>query len=67
MGEIVIDIPGLYDPKQAAKTLNVGYATIFRWIKAGKLIPLRIGNRTLIPQSEIERVKRDGGGRDDGC
>ena len=59
MGDIVIDIPGLHDPKEAAKLLNIGYATLFRWIKAGKLIPLRIGDRTLIPQSEIERARRD--------
>ena len=57
MGEIVIDIPELYDPNQAAEALGVGYATVFRWIKAGKLIPLRIGGRTLIPRSEIERFK----------
>ena len=59
MGEIVIDIPELYDPNQAAGALDVGYATVFRWIKTGKLIPLRIGGRTLIPQSEVERVKQE--------
>lgn len=59
MGEIVVDIPELYDPNQAAEALGVGYATVFRWIKAGKLIPLRIGGRTLIPRSEIERFKNN--------
>jgi len=59
MGEIVVDIPELYDPNQAAEALGVGYATVFRWIKAGKLIPLRIGGRTLIPKSEVERLKNE--------
>ena len=59
MGEVVIDIPELYDPNQAAEALGIGYATIFRWIKAGTLIPIRVGGRTLIPQSEIKRLKRE--------
>ena len=59
MGEIVVDIPELYDPNQAAEALGIGYATVFRWIKAGTLIPVRIGGRTLIPKSEVERLNRE--------
>jgi len=59
MGKIVIDIPELYDPNQAAEALGIGYATVFRWIKAGKIIAIWIGGRTLIPQSEIKRLKRE--------
>ena len=59
MGKIVIDIPELYDPNQAAEALGIGYATVFRWIKAGTLIPIWIGGRTLIPQSEIKRLKQE--------
>jgi len=57
VGRIVVDIPELYDTTQAAEVLGIGYATLFRWIKANKIIPVRIGGRTLIPVSEIERLK----------
>ncbi|MBA7671025.1 hypothetical protein ES703_79174 [subsurface metagenome] len=57
MGKGVIDIPGLLEIDEAAAALGVGVATIYRWLKSRKLIPLDIGGRTLIPQSEIERLK----------
>jgi len=57
MAEVIVDIPELHSPPEAAQLLGIGYATVFRWIKSGKIIPIRIGGRTLIPQSEIERLK----------
>lgn len=59
MAKIVIDMPDLYDATEAAQLLGIGYATIYRWIKAGKLIPVRVDRRTLIPKSEIERLKNE--------
>lgn len=57
MAKILLDTDYLYDTSEAAKLLGISYATIFRWIKAGKLIPFRIDGRTVIPKSEIERLK----------
>jgi len=48
-----------YGPEEAAKLLGKGIATIWRWIRNGKVIAIRIGGRTLIPSQEIERLKKD--------
>jgi len=57
MPKLIVDTAELYDTNEAARLLEIGYATLYRWIKDGKLIPLRVGGRTLIPKSEIERLK----------
>jgi len=57
MVKIVIDIPDIYDTKGACKRLGIGYVTLYRWIKAGKIIPVRGDGRTLIPKSELDRVR----------
>jgi len=46
-----------YGPEEAAKLLGKGVATIWRWIRDGKILAVRIGGRTLIPEREIERLK----------
>jgi len=53
-----ITIDNVHDTNEAAKALGVSYVTIYRWIKAGKLTPIRIAGRTLIPKSEVERLKQ---------
>jgi len=58
MAKIVIDMPDLYDIDEAAQVLGVGVATIWRRLKAGKLNSTKVGNRTLIPKSEIQRSKK---------
>jgi len=59
MVKIIIDMPDLYDANEAARMIGIGYVTVYRWIKAGKLIPVRVDKRTLIPKSEIERLKKE--------
>ncbi|MBA7675924.1 hypothetical protein ES703_84163 [subsurface metagenome] len=59
MVKFVIESDDLFDVTEAAKLLGRGYATIYRWIASGKVIPVRMDNRTLIPRSEIERLKRE--------
>ena len=61
MVKIVIDMPDLYDANEAARMIGIGYVTVYRWIKAGKLIPVRVDKRTLIPISEIRRLHKDKG------
>jgi len=42
---------------EAAEALGVHYATVFRWIKSGKLLSIRLDGRTFIPKSEVEKLK----------
>ena len=48
-----------YGSEEAAQLLGKGEATIWRWIRAKKILAVRIGGRTLIPESEIERLQKD--------
>ena len=59
MAKIIIDMPDLYDTNEAAKELGIGPATVWRWIKLRKIIPVSVDRRTLIPKSEIERLKKE--------
>lgn len=55
---IVIDTnKDLMETTVAAQQIGIGYATLYRWIKSGKILALKVGRRTLIPKSEIERLK----------
>lgn len=48
-------------PKEFAKLLNKGEATVYRWIKAGQVKAVRIGPRLLIiPMGEVERILQEG-------
>ncbi len=47
-----------YGPEEAAKLLGKGEATIWRWIRSGKMLVVRIGGRTLIPEREVERLQK---------
>ena len=51
-----ITIDNIYETTEAAKLIGISYATLYRRIKAGKITPIRIAGRTLIPKSEIERL-----------
>jgi excisionase family DNA binding protein len=47
-----------YGPEEAAKLLGKGEATIWRWIRSGKMLVVKIGGRTLIPEREVERLQK---------
>jgi excisionase family DNA binding protein len=53
-----VHVDGVHDVDEAAKLANLGVATVWRWIKAGKIITVTIAGRTLIPSSEVERIKK---------
>ena len=59
MPKIVVDTDEFYDTDEAAILIGMGVATVWRWIKAKKLIAVKIGGRTLIPKSEVERLNRE--------
>lgn len=52
-----VEIQDLVTCEEAAKNLGWGVATIWRRIKDNTIIAVRLSGRTLIPKSEIERLK----------
>ncbi len=48
-----------YGLEEAARLLGKGEATIWRWIRSEKILAVRIGGRTLIPEKEIERLQKE--------
>ena len=57
MVKLAIDTAELYGTIEAARLIGIGYATLYRWIKSGHLIAVKLAGRTLIPKSEIDRLK----------
>jgi len=57
MPKIAVDTGEVYGAMEAARLIGIGYATLYRWIKNGKLICIKLAGRTLIPKSEVERLK----------
>ena len=51
-----VDSEELVTIQQAAELLQIGIATIYRWMKSGKIHSLKLSRNTLIPKSEIERL-----------
>ena len=59
MGEqiqITIESGDLYSVSRAAKTLERPRITIYRWVKAGKVLSIKLGGVIFIPVSEVERL-----------
>ncbi len=62
MGKVTITVEAAidaYGPEETAKLLGRGIATVWRWIRDGKILTVRVGGRTLIPEKEIERLKKE--------
>ena len=60
MTKIKVDaeIKDAHSITEAQALLHKGYSTIYRWIKAGKIHTVTISNRTLITQSEVDRINK---------
>src|SRR5439155_26684564 len=54
--------PKLLRVSRAAHELGLHPFTVRKWIKAGKIAAIRVGNEARVPRSEIERLagKTDG-------
>lgn len=59
MADIRIETEGLYDIDEALREIGIGYATLFRWIKKGRLTSVKIAGKNYFPQCEIDRLKRE--------
>lgn len=54
----------LFSVKQAAKALGeISPWTVYAWISQGKLKKVKIGARTMIAASELERFIAEGAGK----
>lgn len=45
-----------YGVQEAAHAMSVGKSTVWRWIAEGKVQTRKLGGRTLIPHSELEKL-----------
>jgi len=48
-----------HSPEQARRRLGIGLTTIYRLIRAKKIRTVKVGVRTLIPESELQRFLKD--------
>ena len=55
---ITIESPDILSVAQAAKLLRKSRLTIYRWIKANKLVSIRFGGILYVPRSEIEKITK---------
>lgn len=54
---------GLHAVEPVSRRLAVSNFTVRRLIKAGHMRAVRVGKRVLIPESEVQRVMREGCGQ----
>jgi excisionase family DNA binding protein len=52
-----MDRPELLTVSQAAEALNATSQTVRNWIRGERIEAVRIGNRFLIPSTEVERLR----------
>lgn len=55
---IILRATDFYTTKSAAKELGISRMTLWRWVKAGKVIPIKYNNQRLFHISELERLRR---------
>lgn len=53
---ITISVHDAIPYKEAAQKLGITTMTLWRWVKANKIIAIKLGRYKFIPKSEIERL-----------
>lgn len=61
MVDRTIELHDLVNQSKAAELIGVSRVTLWKWIRLGKLQPVIVGGMRMVPQSEVERLKK---GRD---
>lgn len=56
--KIVLETDELTTVPQVAKYLGVHFATVYRWMKSGKLHPVRIAGQDYLAADEVKVMKR---------
>lgn len=57
--KVPVEFEDLLDVDEAADYIGKGVATIWRWIRDGRISVIHLGGRTLIHKDEIEKLKND--------
>lgn len=52
--------PLAYRVDEACRTIGLGRTSLYELIKSGKIKPINIAGRTLIPRAELERLIAEG-------
>lgn len=52
-----------YSIEEVAKLLKVAYLTVYRWIRAGKLIALKAGKQYRITNSDLQNFLKQKGNK----
>jgi len=47
-------------PKEFAKRLSISRWTVYAWLQAGKIRFVKLGRLCRIPESEVERIVKEG-------
>ena len=55
--KIILETDELTTVLKAAKYLGVHFATVYRWIKAGKLHPIPIAGQDYLATDEVKALK----------
>ncbi|GAI56913.1 unnamed protein product, partial [marine sediment metagenome] len=55
--KVEIEFEDAYDTEEVSKILNIGIATVWRWIAKGKLPSFKVAGRTLIPAAAVEELQ----------
>lgn len=56
---IIFVMEKLYTIKETAELLRISKATLFRLMAEGKIIPLKLGKRSLFSEEELTRFIED--------
>lgn len=54
--QVTIESGDLYSVKRTAEMLSRPRITIYRWIKTGKVLSIKLGGVIFIPVTEVERL-----------
>jgi len=57
MTRLIVDTEDLLTVIEAITELNIGYATLYRWIKKRTIVSVKLSGKTYIPREEIARIK----------
>jgi len=58
MAKILFEVEGLLDVQEALGELQIGYATLYRWIKKGLVSPVKINGQNYFTKSDVDRLNR---------
>ncbi len=57
MRNIEITVQDALSWDDAAREIGISRMTLWRWVKAGKVIAVKLGHYKFIPRSEVDRMK----------